>query len=41
MPVTEVANFFVGVFGRVASGVLSAYAVRLIDKFLHKNNRHE
>lgn len=36
---TEVAEFIIGILGRVLSGVFTAYIIRLVDKLTHKNNR--
>ncbi len=38
---TIVVEFIVGILGRIVSGVFTAYIVRLVDRFTHKNNRHE
>ena len=38
---TTVAEFIVGIIGRIVSSVFATYLVRLLDKFTHKNNRHE
>lgn len=32
-------QFVVDFFGRVGSSMLATYLIRLVDKFLHKNNR--
>lgn len=34
-------DFVVGILGRIVSGFLTTYLVRLVDKLGHKNNRHE
>jgi len=39
--VISVVEFVVGIFGRIVSGIFTTYIIRLIDKFNHKNNRHE
>ena len=39
--VTFVAEFVVGILGRIVSGLFTTYIVRLVDKFTHKNDRHE
>ena len=36
---TEVAEFIIGILGRVLSGVFTAYIIRLFDKLTKKNNR--
>ena len=36
----EVSEFFLGIFGRIVSGVFTTYIVRLLDKFVNKNDRH-
>ena len=38
---TTVAEFIVGIIGRIVSSIFATYIVRLLDKFTHKNNRHE
>ncbi len=38
---TTVAEFIAGIIGRIVSGLFTTYIVRLLDKFLHKNNRHQ
>lgn len=38
---TFVAEFFLGIIGRILSSISATYLVRLLDKFMHKNNRHE
>ena len=38
---TIVVEFIVGIIGRIVSSVFATYLVRLLDKFTHKNNRHE
>ena len=37
---TEVVQFVVGIFGRIVSGLFTTYIVRLVDKLVHKNDRH-
>lgn len=37
----EVAQFFLGILGRIVSSLVTTYIVRFIDKIRHKNNRHE
>jgi len=39
--VTFVVEFIIGILGRIVSGLFTTYIVRLVDKFTHKNNRHE
>ena len=39
--VTIIVEFIVGIIGRIVSSVSATYLVRLLDKFTHKNNRHE
>lgn len=36
---TEVAEFIVGIIGRIVSGLFTTYIVRFLDKIKHKNNR--
>ena len=39
--VTFVVEFIIGILGRIVSGLFTTYIVRLVDKFTHKNDRHE
>ncbi len=39
--VTSIVEFIIGILGRIISGLFTTYIVRLIDRFTHKNNRHE
>ncbi len=38
---TFVVEFIIGILGRIVSGLFTTYIVRLVDKFTHKNDRHE
>ena len=37
---TEVVEFIIGILGRIVSGLFTTYIVRLVDKFVRKNDRH-
>lgn len=38
---TTVAEFILSVVGMIISKLFATYLMRFIDKFKHKNNRHE
>ena len=33
-------EFIIGILGRIISGLFTAYIIRLVDKFINKNDRH-
>lgn len=35
----DIFTFFIGIIGRIISGLFTTYIVRLVDKVMHKNNR--
>ena len=38
---TFVVEFIIGIIGRIISSMFATYLVRILDKFTHRNNRHE
>ncbi len=38
---TPIAEFIMGIVGRILSSLFSTYLVRLLDKFTHKKDRQE